>query len=156
LKEIEKKYLINKKEVPKDLLIDSVKHIKQTYLAIGLEEIRIREIGEDDKSKHTMTVKKGSGLSREEFEFDISKETYEQIMLFVDRKPLQKIRSEIVMDGNKFDLDFYHDSNLATIEIEFDSEKEAYSFVPPKWFGEDVTKDKSYKNQTLWKLVQFK
>ncbi len=34
-------------------------------------------------------------------------------------------------------------------EVEFDSEKKADEFVPPDWFGKEVTNEASYKNRSL-------
>jgi CYTH domain-containing protein len=35
------------------------------------------------------------------------------------------------------------------VEVEFPSEAAARAFVPPDWFGEDVTGDRRYRNRTL-------
>jgi CYTH domain-containing protein len=154
-KEIERKFIVNK--LPINLKIKSVQDIHQTYLVVGEEEIRIRKIIKDTKETHTMTFKKGSGLSREEIEFEISEETYIQLLIGRSKKPLIKKRMNVFIDGGVFDLDIYqnaHISNLQTIEIEFPSTSEAACFVKPMWFGEDVTEDKTYKNQNLWKEIQ--
>lgn len=156
-KEIEKKFLVEK--LPSDLKIESSKEIHQTYLAIGNEEIRVRKITKGEEVSYTMTIKKGSGLTREEMEFEISKETYEQLLLGGQREPLIKTRNKVIVGKSVFDLDIYKNSaieNLKTIEIEFDSEKEANSFVALNWFKVDVTNDKNYKNQFLWKEIQSK
>ncbi|CBK73647.1 hypothetical protein CIY_07540 [Butyrivibrio fibrisolvens 16/4] len=34
-------------------------------------------------------------------------------------------------------------------EVEFPTIEEANSFVPPEWFGEDVTNDKNYHNSNM-------
>jgi len=34
-------------------------------------------------------------------------------------------------------------------EVEFETEEEANTFVPPEWFGEDVTFSTKYHNSTL-------
>lgn len=155
VKEIEKKYLVN--EIPSDLFPINQKEIHQTYLAIGMEEIRVRKIIKNDSESFTMTIKKGTGLSREEIEFEISKGTYDQLLVNGNKKPLIKTRSKVAIDSKVFDFDIYQNSsidNLKTIEIEFKSEEEAHNFIKPEWFGEDVTEDKNYKNQSLWKEIQ--
>lgn len=40
---------------------------------------------------------------------------------------------------------------LILVEVEFSSEEEANSFVPPSWFGEDVTFSGKYHNSSLSK-----
>lgn len=154
-KEIEKKYVIETE--PSDLKVEGSKEIHQTYLAIGTEEIRVRRIIKGEEESHTMTIKKGTGMTREEIEFEISKETYKQLLVGGDRKPLIKTRSKVVIGENVCDFDVYQNSattNLKTIEIEFNSEEDAHSFIEPEWFGADVTEDKRYKNQNLWKRIQ--
>src|SRR3954452_215013 len=124
MKEIEKKYLIE--TIPSELKLENSKEIHQTYLAIGKEEIRVRKILKDGNESHTMTIKKGHGLTREEIEFEISKETYEQLLVCGSRKPLIKTRGKLVIGENIFHFDVYQNSaitNLKTIEIEFNSEE---------------------------------
>ena len=211
-KEIEKKYLI--KSVPSDIQLEGTKEINQTYLATGTEELRVRKIIKKQQETHTMTIKKGSGLTREEkefeihvetynqmlsnenrtsyltagkgevslkkieteqqetyvmtfkasndltqekIEFEIDVETYEQLVSNVERKPLIKTRSAIHVDSFEFDYDVYQNNELLglqTIEVEFPSEEDAHAFEQPTWFGKDVTGDKRYKNQNLWKEIQ--
>ena len=38
---------------------------------------------------------------------------------------------------------------LVLAEVEFETEEEANTFVPPEWFGEDVTFSTKYHNSTL-------
>ena len=49
------------------------------------------------------------------------------------------------------ELDVYHGllENLLVGEIEFESLMDAQSFVPPDWFGREVTEDERYKNKSL-------
>lgn len=152
--EIEKKYLV--KTIPQNLNIKDSKTIYQTYLAIGDEEIRIRKTVDENNEEFVMTIKQGNGLVRLENEFPIEKDTYNQL-LQKDAIQLVKTRKTIVIQDKEFELDTYHnlkDWGMMTIEIEFKSEEEALSFVPPLWFGEDVTGDKKYKNQSLWASIQ--
>ena len=41
---------------------------------------------------------------------------------------------------------------LVLAEVEFESEEEANAFVPPQWFGEDVTFDGRYHNSYMSKM----
>ena len=38
---------------------------------------------------------------------------------------------------------------LMLAEVEFETELEAVAFIPPEWFGRDVTFEKEYHNSTL-------
>ena len=44
---------------------------------------------------------------------------------------------------------------LVFVEVEFDSLDAATAFVPPDWFGDDVTNDRRYHNSYLSKLENF-
>lgn len=155
--EIERKFLVN--AIPSDLTIKSKKTIYQSYLAVGNEEIRIRALVLDGSSfvEYSMTIKKGTGLSREEIEFSISRETYNQLCEPLLRRPLIKVRQKII-DGNYiFDLDTYcspTNDELVIVEVEFTSEEEANAFISPSWFSTEVTGDIKYKNQSLWSAMR--
>ena len=45
---------------------------------------------------------------------------------------------------------------MIVIEIEFKSEKEAYSFLAPDWFGKEITGVKKYSNSSLAKSSYIK
>ena len=49
------------------------------------------------------------------------------------------------------EIDVYQRSleGLVVCEVEFPNEDEALSFVPPEFFGKEVTSDKRYKNKNL-------
>ena len=55
------------------------------------------------------------------------------------------------MDNKKIaEVDLYINlNNLKIVEVEFESEKEANNFKPPKWFGKEVTYNLEYKNKNL-------
>ena len=56
-------------------------------------------------------------------------------------------------DGLSIELDIFHEAyeGLLLAEVEFSSEETAKSYVPPAWFGEDVTFSSKYHNSTLSK-----
>jgi CYTH domain-containing protein len=52
--------------------------------------------------------------------------------------------------GLTVELDiFTNPGHLIMAEVEFASEEQALSFVPPAWFGEDVTMDKRFHNSYM-------
>lgn len=56
-----------------------------------------------------------------------------------------------IEQGYTAELDIYHGflEGLLTVEVEFPSEEAALEFIPPIWFGEDITSDKRFKNKSL-------
>lgn len=160
-KEIEKKYflpsfpqeLINSGEI----IVREVWTIEQTYLALTeREEIRIRKIQIEKEQQrsvtYTHTYKNGTGVEREEIEYQISAELYRQLR--GERKPLVKVRTVVEYLGKTFEIDEYKGFDFMTVEVEFKAKEEAEAFVPPHWFGEEVGSKKEYRNKTLWLSLQ--
>lgn len=141
--EIERKFLI--KEIPDLKDVKSVK-IKQGYFSINPER-RVRKMGD----KYYITEKGEGEMVREEKEWEI--EEKEALPLFEKSKTfvIEKTRYYLPCGDYLIELDIYEGrhSGLIVAEVEFKSEKDALDFVPPSWLGEDITKDKSYKNMVL-------
>lgn len=151
-KEIERKFLV--RFLPKDLDVYKKKEVVQGYLAITSDgvEIRLRRKGD----KYFETIKIGSGKSRTELETEISSEQFDKLWPGTEGKRLEKTRYEIPHkdnEGHEFviELDIYHGNldSLITAEIEFKSDDDSVKFETPDWFGEEVTDNKDYKNQSL-------
>lgn len=141
-KEIERKFLIeDKADIPTNILLfNSSKRYEQYYI-LSDPEIRIRSI---DNEEFKFTIKSNGLLTREEFEVDIPEEIF-NILKGKYVGCIKKTRYFI----NGFELDIYDDFEFATVEVEFESEEEANAFVPPEWFGKDITDNKHFKNKNL-------
>lgn len=162
-REIERKYLLH--SYPHDriqsgeLQVVGRKTIEQTYLALTKsEEIRVRKLTADQQPPtYTHTFKRGHGLSREEAEYEISEEIYEQLLERTELSPLIKTRTKVTDEtGRIYEIDEYHQFNLMTVEAEFESEEEARGFTAPAWFGPEVGSEQEYRNKELWASVQRK
>ena len=128
--EIERKYLIAK--LPDNLEQYDYKDIEQGYLNTD-PVVRIRRSGE----KYTLTYK-GSGLMmREEYNLLLNEEAYYHLREKVDGRIIKKRRYLIPYQMG---------------ENEFETREAANSFVPPDWFGEDVTFSMTYHNSNLSRL----
>jgi CYTH domain-containing protein len=154
--EIERKFIIN--EIPSDITFSNLRQIYQTYMVIGDEEIRIRQIIEESgKEKYSMTLKKGSGLKRDEFKWTINASTYNKLFAITDASPLIKYRKDFKFKGTVYEMDEIMNTEhgiIRIVEIEFPSVKKAKSFKVPSWFGEEVTEKVEFSNQALWKRIQ--
>ncbi|QST02186.1 hypothetical protein IMZ31_22295 (plasmid) [Pontibacillus sp. ALD_SL1] len=153
-KEIERKFLV--KRVPNGVMKETIIH--QTYLAIGDEEIRIRKKISDEAETHTLTIKKGAGLVREELETKITNETYEQLRVSSSSFPLIKKRKVLNFhsNGNSYtaEIDLYQKFDFVTVEIEFPDEEAANAFKKPNWIGDEITGYPRFQNQNLWRECQ--
>ncbi|WP_274653203.1 CYTH domain-containing protein [Paenibacillus humicola] len=161
--EIERKFLLDGfPETPiRDGELEPLmeQRIEQTYLAIdGDEELRIRKITDvrSGRTTYTHTFKKGTGLSREEIEYEISAGIYEQIAEAHDAVALTKNRTTAKWNGWTVEIDRYDQLELTVVEVEFGSEVEASAFVPPEWFGRDISRSRPYSNKTVWRELQRK
>lgn len=146
--EIERKYLIE--TLPKNLDSYPCKHIEQGYLNTD-PVVRIRR--SDDT--YTLTYK-GKGLMvREEYNLPLNAESFEHLKEKIDGRLIKKRRYLIPLDDtHTIELDIF-EGDLAPLqlaEVEFATEEEANTFLPPSWFKEDVTFSKKYHNSTLSQL----
>lgn len=141
--EIERKFLV--KEIP---CLDGVKYseIKQGYFSVSPEK-RVRE--KDDK--YYLTEKGEGFLVRTEIEKEIDEKTALKYFDLSKNRIVEKRRYFLPYGNYTIELDIYGGKHqgLVVAEVEFDSVEEANSFVPPAWFGEDITENKTYKNMVL-------
>ena len=146
--EIERKYLIN--TPPSDYTSYPSKEIEQGYICTN-PVIRIRR----SNNRYVLTVK-GEGLMvREEHELPLTEETFLHLKTKVDGNFIKKTRYLIPYNEKlTIELDIFHGklAPLILAEIEFDSIEQANAFVPPAWFGEDVTNSNKYHNNNLSQL----
>lgn len=145
--EIERKFIV--KEIPP---YTDFSDIEQGYLCLGTkEEARIRKITHKGIIQCSLTVKKGSGMTRGEWETPIDNNTYNSLWSATEGRRLYKKRVHIVQDGVPIDVDIYKGSlfGLIVAEIEFQSEEKALEFNPLSWMGLDITDNDRYKNREL-------
>lgn len=146
--EIERKFLV--KNLPENLSQYPCKEIEQGYLNIA-PVVRIRR----SNDTYTLTYK-GSGLMvREEYNLPLTAEAFSHLKEKIDGRLIAKHRYLIPYSETlTVELDIF-DGSLAPLqlaEVEFETEEDANAFVPPEWFGEDVTFSTKYHNSTLSQL----
>lgn len=147
--EIERKFLVNS-EAFKTEAFNSYT-IKQGFLNTDKERtVRVRLKGD----KGFITVKGKStanGLSRFEWEKEISITDAENLLLISERGMIHKTRYEVKCGSHIFEIDEFYDMNmgLTIAEVELNSETE--SFEIPEWLGIEVTGDIKYYNSQLSK-----
>ncbi|NBD27073.1 CYTH domain-containing protein [Paenibacillus glycinis] len=159
--EIERKFLPAEypdRQIKEGLLkVVSEQRIQQTYLAIDeTQELRVRRITDASSGEvfYTQTFKAGNGLSREEIEYGITQGIYEQLTDGRGLVPLTKDRVTAQWNGRKVEIDRYDQIRLTVLEVEFDSVEEAEGFMPPDWFGRDISSERQYSNKRVWRELQ--
>ena len=143
--EIERKYLVRR--LPDDLSKNEEKKIAQGYLCTD-PVVRIRRSNDN----YYMTYKGDGLMVREEYNLPLTREAYEHLLPKIDGLLIAKTRYLIPLtDRLTAELDVFEGvlSALTLVEVEFDSVEEANAFVPPEWFGEDVTESGKYHNSYL-------
>lgn len=145
--EIERKFLVN--EIPEDLYKYPSSHLSQGYLDAADDgtEVRIRR----SEDRFFKTVKSGHGLERKEIETVIGSEVYDGLWPETAGMRIEKRRYEVPYEGHIIELDIYLGdlAGLIVAEVEFDSVEASERFIPPSWFGKEVTNDPGYKNRNL-------
>ena len=143
--EIERKYLVRR--LPDDLSKYEAKKIAQGYLCTD-PVVRIRRSNDN----YYMTYKGDGLMVREEYNLPLTREAYEHLLPKIDGLLIAKTRYLIPLtDRLTAELDVFEGilSALTLVEVEFDSVEDANAFVPPEWFGEDVTESGKYHNSYL-------
>ncbi len=144
--EIERKYLIT--VPPKNYTDYPFRQIEQGYLCTD-PVVRVRR----DNDSYYLTYKSKGLLSRQEYNLPLTFEAYGHLLKKADGIVLSKRRYLIPYGAYTIELDVFEGNyqGLILAEVEFESEEDALAFVPPKWFGRDVTFTGEYQNSRLSK-----
>lgn len=145
--EIERKFLTRRENIPFDITTFPCLQISQAYISFS-PVIRIRK----SNDAYILTVKGKGLLAREEFELPLAQEEYEALQKKTEGNEIVKKRWLVpVVGGLTAEVDIYEGSleGLVTTEVEFPSLAAAEAFVPPEWFGRDVSGEAQYKNAAL-------
>lgn len=153
--EIERKWLIDVSKLPQSLDSYPNKRLVAGYfLGENKEKVRIRQEG-DKYFKVMKGHPTDGGMVRDVGlgDIEITKEEFERLWPLTEGKRLSKMRYFIPMDdGLVAELDVYDDFKNAgfyTIEVEFATTEDGKKFVPPEWFGREVTSQEEYSNRHL-------
>lgn len=146
--EIERKFLVE--GVPPELQGVEGELIVQGYLVVGADGTEVRVRRRDERCY--LTVKSPGTVARVEEEIEIDERRFSSLWQLTADRHLRKRRWRLPLgEGLTAEIDVYEDglAGLVTAEVEFVSEDAAHRFQPPRWFGEDVTADPRYRNQSL-------
>lgn len=138
--EIERRFLTHPEKLPR--LIRGQK-IVQGYLVVD-PTVRVRIRGR----KSFLTLKFGTTMKREEYEWTISKNDSEELLNKCQFK-IEKTRFKFRLNGNLWEIDVFEGENkgLVITEIELRSEKQ--KIQKPLWLAREITDDTKYLNLNL-------
>jgi adenylate cyclase len=147
--EIERKFLITSDTFKEESFTQN--RIKQGYLSSVPERtVRVRLKG----NKGFLTIKgisNESGMSRFEWEKEISIDEAEKLLLLCESGVIDKTRFEVKTGSHIIEIDEFYGENQGLIMAEIELKSETESFEKPIWLGEEVTNDKRYYNAYLSK-----
>jgi len=147
--EIERKFLVKSTDFKN--LAKSKEKISQGFLNTHPKRtVRIRIKG----TKGFITVKgesNKSGISRFEWEKEISKSDADALLRLCEQGVLEKTRYEIYAGEHVFEVDEFHGENEGLIVAEIELQDENESFKKPDWLGKEVTGEIKYYNSQLSK-----
>lgn len=148
--EIERKFLVRNSDYRTQAYASS--RIKQGYICSGHgRTVRVRLRGD----KAYLTIKGPSdvkGMSRYEFEKEITIDEAEHLFALCERGMIDKTRYLVKSGNHTFEVDeFYGDNEgLVMAEVELGSEDEP--FEKPDFIGREVTGDRRFYNSYLTKM----
>ena len=144
--EIERKYLVT--APPSDYHTWETVQMEQAYLCTE-PVVRVRR----ENDSYVLTYKSKGLLSREEYNLPLTKDAYEHLLSKADGIIITKTRYKKPISGTELviELDVFSGTyeGLMLAEVEFPDIETAEHFVPPAWFGEDVTFSGKYQNSRL-------
>jgi adenylate cyclase len=147
--EIERKFLVTSLHFKQEAFKKA--RIIQGFLNTHKERtVRVRLKGDTG----FITVKGQSntkGLSRFEWEKEISKDEAEALLKLCEPGVIDKIRYEIKVGKHTFEVDEFYGDNKGLIIAEIELETENETFLKPHWIGEEVTGNIKYYNSQLSK-----
>jgi adenylate cyclase len=144
-KEIERKFLVKGDAWKKAARVIAY---RQGYLSLVKERVvRVRTI----EKKGFLTVKGiTKGVSRSEFEYEISVEDANIMLDEICEKPLiEKKRYKIAVGALVFEVDEFFGENEGLIVAEVELKDERQRVDLPDWIGAEVSGDPRYFNSNL-------
>ncbi|HEY5792421.1 MAG TPA: hypothetical protein VIS74_03925 [Chthoniobacterales bacterium] len=145
-REIERRFLIP--APPANLDLHPSRLVEQGYLASGETTVRLRRDGE---SAFVLTVKRGVFPNTEEREALLTAAQFETLWPLTAGRRIRKTRHAIPHGPHTIELDFFHGihEGLRIAEVEFSDTASCETFVPPDWFGQEITGRREYSNAAL-------
>ncbi|MBP2833153.1 CYTH domain-containing protein [Aquimarina sp. U1-2] len=147
--EIERKFLVTSEA----FISESINNyrIVQGFLNTNPNRtVRIRI----QREKAFITVKgigNSSGISRFEWEKEITRNDAAQLLKICEPGVIEKIRFEIPSGKHTIEVDQFLGENNGLILAEIELTDENEPFVSPDWLGKEVTGDPKYYNSQLSK-----
>lgn len=146
--EIERKFLVKKAGAPWREQAFSSSHIRQGYMACEGATVRVRT----RDAKAYLTIKAPSvdgGLSRYEFEKEITPAEASQLLKLCRGGVIEKTRYLVKSGNHTFEVDEFHGANDGLVFAEVELAEENEGFEKPDFLGPEVTGNKYFYNKHM-------
>lgn len=145
--EIERKFLVKKGDAYKSVAFSS-SHIQQGYIPADGATVRVRT--RDDKAYLTIKGKSvNGGMTRYEFEKEITLDEARQLLLLCKGGVIDKRRYLVKSGNHTFEVDEFYGDNEGLVLAEVELADEAEAFEKPSFIGVEVTGDKRFYNSHM-------
>ena len=121
--------------------------IRQGYLSSAdATTVRIRILG----ARAFLTVKgECGGAVRSEYEYEVPVAHGEEMLRLCRRPPIEKLRHDIPIDGQLWQVDEFRGANAGLVMAEAELSDPRQPLALPPWIGLEVTEDVRYRNSYL-------
>lgn len=138
--------------------VESSRRLLQGYLAIGEVTVRVRE---DGKSGWITVKGPTSGISRDEFEYEVPVADARAMLAMCGASVVEKTRHQIPKRDGVWEVDEFAGRNAGLVVAEIELDETDADFDRPAWLGREVTFEPRYTNASLairpfelWKQAQ--
>ena len=143
--EIERKFLVHKRMDWKAQAFASSR-IQQGYMA-AVNTVRVRT--RDDKAFLTIKGPSRDGLSRYEFEKEITMDEARQLLQLCEPGIIDKTRYLVRCGDHVFEVDEFYGDNEGLVMAEVELQNADESFEKPDFIGMEVTGDPRFYNRQM-------
>lgn len=138
---IENEFTFLVKKLPPNLEKYPHEKIKQGYISVGAESLRVRQKGKRYELTKKTQVKPGDFSRYNETTIYLSQDEFEKLWS-LNIRYLEKTRYYYDLGNSlKAEIDVYEGrfKGYQTVEVEFPDEDSRKNFEVPDWFGHDIT-----------------
>lgn len=145
--EIERKFLVRHGQAYRQQAFN-VTHIRQGYIPAEGITLRVRQ--RDDKAYLTIKGRSdAAGVSRYEFEKEITLDEAAHLFRFCRGGVIDKHRYLVKSGSHTFEVDEFHGDNEGLVMAEVELKSESEPFDKPDFIGPEVTGDRHFYNSHL-------
>lgn len=145
--ETERKFLVRKDGCHWRQQATASHHIQQGYMACSGATVRVRL--RDSQAFLTIKGPSHDGLSRYEFEKEITPDEAIHLLALCRGGLIDKTRYVVPCGNHVFEVDEFHGINDGLVFAEVELQDEGESFDHPDFLGPEVTGDKRFYNSHL-------